>query len=100
MKSTNFAGCCTAKIIYDFGGTELSAGLTGKRTLKSIRAYLRKKINDAHGSTCLVAITNNEQKGANRVLKEMGFSCSPWMKKWQHAESKIRLWWKPPLEDK
>lgn len=96
MKSQGFPGCCTATILYDFGGTKLSMGDRFGKTKTQIRGYLRKKINELKNYHCLVIITNNQQDAANEVLEELGFQHSKWMSKVPHPESKIRLWWRPP----
>jgi hypothetical protein len=100
MKSTSFPNCCTATVLYDFGGTALSAGDKTFTSAKVIRNYLRKEMDAARDYHCLVVMTNSEQEVANKVLLEMGFEHSPWMRKYQHSESKIRLWWLPPLDRK
>ena len=96
MKITGFKGCCTAKICHDFGGTDLSEGITGEISRERIRGWLTVKIVEHTGSNCLTVITNSEQKTANSVLLELGFKHSKWMSKMQHSESKIRLWWREP----
>ena len=96
MKSRPFPGCCTASILYDFGGTILSQGEKGNIGAERIRNYLKKKAKDATGYDCLVVITNDKQKIANEILEDLGFEHSEWMSKIPHPESKIRLWWLPP----
>lgn len=95
MKIVDFPLCCTASIIFDFGGTALSAGKKEAESVESLRQRL-KTLVDIYGCDLLVAITNSEQKNANKVLLEAEFEHTPWMSKKAHAESKIRLWWKKP----
>ena len=98
MDSRDFPGCCTAEVLFDFGGTVLSSGQKRARGKQVMRAYIKKRIKYSAGKRCLIAITNDSQTAANSVLREMGFSHSPWMKKLQHPESKIRLWYLTPLD--
>lgn len=102
MKKTAFPTCCTASIYHDLGGTRLSSGITSKISeadiIKMIEAKLDRK--DMYGSIdrnkLVVIITNDGQQQANRALKKLGFEHSAWMRKSQHRESKIRLWWREP----
>lgn len=97
MNSASFPGCCTATILHNFGGTDITVGTRTRKSKEAIRKYLQQKLDWAKGYHCLVVITNSEQKAANAVLKELGFEHSDWMSKYHHPESKIRLWWFPPL---
>lgn len=96
MRNKEFPGCCTARVVYDFGGTMTSAFNTGGVTKARIKAYLRLRIKSAKGIECLIATTNDDQTEANQALEEMGFNCSDWMHKKRHSETKLKLWWKEP----
>lgn len=95
IKITSYDGCCNAYILYDFGGTALSAGYRGDRDIGVMRVELARLIRD-YGRKMLTAITNDDQKVANALLRELGFRHSPWMSKRQHPETKVRLWWRQP----
>ncbi len=96
MKLSSFPGCCTARVLRDFGGTPLSSGCKGKIENKEIRGWLEDRIRRSKGTNCLVVMTNSHQKNVNKILKELGFKHSDWMSKDQHPEAKIKLWWKEP----
>jgi hypothetical protein len=100
MRITDFPNCCTAKIVYDFGETAVSGMYKGARTKKEVRKYLKEELLWSRGVACVVVITNSSQKNTNAVLRELGFCHSPWMEKKPHSNTKIRLWWKPPTENK
>lgn len=96
MKLSSFPGCCTARVLHDLGGTGLSAGRKSAHDKLTVKKWLANKVKDHKGLSCLVIMTNNQQATANTALKELGFECSDWMKKAQHPESRLRLWWKEP----
>lgn len=96
MKSVNFPGCCTAKVLHNLGGTPLAAGRKSNWPEEKLKAWLMVKIRNYRGRSCLVVTTNDQQTTVNKVLKELGFEHSAWMSKTQHSESKLRLWWKEP----
>jgi hypothetical protein len=92
MKLEQFPFCCTASIVYDFGGTQVSEHIHNK-SKGAIETYLRSVLKYKEGHLYL-AITNSQQKAANSVLKKLGFKHSKWMSKRAHPETKIRLWWR------
>ena len=96
MKSKGFPGCCTARVLYDLGGTSTAAHRKDHWPEEKLWTWLLEKVGRYKGTSCLVVITNSAQKQANAMLKELDFEHSDWMKKEQHAETKIRLWWKAP----
>ena len=96
MKEAGFVGCCTANIIYDLGGTELTMGRREAPTEDRLKRYLEVRILERAGRKCIVVMTNSQQNVANKVLLELGFKHSKWMSKRQHPETKVRLWWKEP----
>lgn len=98
MRIKDFPYCCTAKIIVDFGGTETSEGDIGEIPEDVLLAQFCKQAvyfgsRIGRSTAILTAITNNEQKVANDLLKKIGFKSSKWMSKEQHPETKIKLWY-------
>ena len=94
MKSQLFPNCCTARILSDFGGTNLSAGDRAPTDEDELKTWIHHRMQYTSRGHMFVVITNSKQNVANRVLRELGFSHSKWMSKAQHSESKMRLWWK------
>ncbi len=95
MRFSGFPACCTGHVILELGGTGTGAGYYSNRdnTEQDIKAFIHKSIS-AYPSHAFVAITtNNQQVLANKVLRELGASSSPWMSKKQHPETKVRIWW-------
>ena len=93
----DFPGCCTAKVILDFGQTKTAEYGDDKYTEEEIEQYIIKqeKVFEMYKNIALlVAITNNEQTVAATVLKRLGFRCTRSAGKKQHPDTKIRLWFK------
>lgn len=97
MQLTDFTNCCNAKILYDFGETDLSA--CGQDIDRHMETHLDEAIQ-YHRRMLLVAITSNEQTTINGLLRSKGFKHSSWMGKNQHPETQIRLWWRKPDYDR
>jgi hypothetical protein len=97
MNRRAFPGCCTANILYDLGGTDLSQGQADDFDEPALRKFLTRELAFAEDNDCLVVMTNNEQTRANDLLEELGFKCSDWMEKKVHSHSMLRLWWKEPM---
>lgn len=95
LKVTPYPCCCTAFNISNFGGTDVSAGYTAEYDYDALLLKL-KDIIKRYGMYALVAITNDEQAGAIKVLTECGFEHGPWMEKDQHSHTRICVWWKQP----
>lgn len=100
MISKSFPHCCTAKIIMDFGESAVAEGGNFEVDPEELEHKIVRKIEfyaneDVFGETValVTAITNTEQKTANKVLRKIGFKHSKWMDKKAHPETKIRLWW-------
>lgn len=100
MRKTSFVDCCTAQIISRFGqaGGPDRNNVANSRTLEN-KSYARLKreimaMRDRLFTT--VIITNNQQKNANKALRDLGFAHSTWMGGRLHTDSKIRIWWKEP----
>jgi len=94
MKAQNFPNCCTARIVYDFGGTRLSGMDTEPTNENVLKRQIKDEMRWSSRGRLFVAITNSDQKTAAKVLRELGFSHSKWLSKAQHSETKMRLWWK------
>jgi hypothetical protein len=92
MKVANFPGCCTARVLCNFGGTEVTAGRKASHTLEEVEKWITSKLS----GNCSVVITNSDQGVVNQALRNLGFKHSTWMKKRYHSRTKIRLWWKEP----
>jgi hypothetical protein len=105
MECMRFPGCCAAEVMFNFGGhANCAVGKYNKRTVDEIKIWIQKiikarRISGFFPETILdptfVVITNDGQTSANKALRELGFSHSPWIKKKQHPDSRIRIWWLP-----
>lgn len=95
METRTFPMCCVAKVVVDFGGTELTSGKSSPNTTKKLERMLHGIIA-TEGDNLLVATTNNQQKAANEALTNLGFKHTKWMPKKKHPETKLRMWWRPP----
>ena len=95
MRLKDFPHCCTAKIACDFGESSVALGGAHAETPEGIAKWLRGQIYNPYNAAMatIVAITNSEQLSAVKALRNLGFSHSKWMKKNQHADTKVRLWW-------
>lgn len=91
MRVEDVPGCCTAKMIVDFGVGLDVMGLVNEivRMCNSIKA---------NGNACALACTTSNQKAANKALRICGFTRSRWMSKKRHSETKLAVWTKV-LED-
>jgi hypothetical protein len=94
MKSQGFPNCCTAKILSDFGGTPTTGGQRRAASEDEMTAWVKQRMQYVGRGQVFVVITNSDQDIANRVLRQLGFSSSKWMRKAQHPQTKMRLWWK------
>lgn len=111
MEVVDFEGCCTAKIVTGFGQTKTAEyeyrptdnpyHEVGELPVGEIEGQLRylERIHRANGDAVLTAITNNEQVNANKALSNRGWKFSGWMKKTQHPETQVCLWYKPLMEE-
>jgi hypothetical protein len=94
FRVTAFPNCCTAKIVYNFGGTYTSGLNINITDEKKMEKFINDEMYWQPNGTLMVAITNSDQTLANKVLRKMGFFSTKWMEKEQHPETKMRLWWK------
>jgi len=97
MKIDSIPSCCTAKILSYFqagpavGPEDMYPGRdigTSKEAL--LNEMLQQKQN---GQAMFIAFTNDKQKDANVLLKEVGFKSTKWATKTQHANTRLKLWW-------
>lgn len=91
-----FPNCCTAYCIYNFGGTLTTAQDNYNPTYDQLYREISDKIDENKGRYVTLAMTNNSQKVANQVLRDLGFEHTKWMTKDQHPGTKIRFWWLSP----
>lgn len=93
----SFPGCCTAKIIVDFGQSRASEYGSETPTYESLRMQVKDRIEFVKrvypGVPLITAITNSEQKIGNKVLRKLGFKGTKWLSKTQHPETKIKMWY-------
>lgn len=95
LQSRSFPGCCTMKVLAGFGETYTADyDLRGTKSEEEIRAFLQREVRGPSKFGIAVVATNSEQKLANKILEEEGWSCSPWAKKTQHTETQVKLWYK------
>ena len=98
VKSRSFPYCCTAKVICNFGETHTSEGGSYHAEYERIKSEVERLMrNHLTGrfspDAILTAITNNEQKVANKVLRELGWKSTKFVSKQAHPETKIKLWY-------
>jgi len=72
MLVKDFPGCCSAKILCDFGGTATSFARTGKVEKEKLLKELIRAVSWL-GGAFIVATTNSDQKEAAAVLRYVGF---------------------------
>lgn len=98
VQMVEIENCCTASLIYNFGGTR-TAGILhrGLPTKENVITDVASEVGwlREYGYAVAVAFTNNEQKAANEALKELGFLNSGMMSKGEHPETKLIMWWLP-----
>jgi hypothetical protein len=97
VELVNFPYCCTAKVLVNFGESEVAEGgdfyIEKKNVVDRVKA--RIKFCKDNGYAVVVATTNDEQTTTNEVLEELGFLSSDWMEKDEHPETMVKLWWYP-----
>jgi hypothetical protein len=94
--------CCTAKLLCGFGATTAALNpedYDGRDIGEGKQALLKALLDMKQGGNAVViAFTNNKQHKGNKLLREVGFKKTKWMKKSWHPETKLRLWWMPLAE--
>jgi Fe-S cluster assembly ATPase SufC len=97
MKIDSIASCCTAKILSYFQeaeGVGLEFQYPGQDIGTTKEALLNKMLEQKlAGQAMFIAFTNDAQKDANKLLKEVGFKSTKWATKTQHANTRLKLWW-------
>lgn len=94
MISEGFPNCCTARILSDFGGTPVTGGQRVAASEDEVMMWIQQRMNAVGRGQVFIVMTNSDQDVANKVLRQLGFSHSKWMKKAQHPQTRMRLWWK------
>ncbi len=94
MNIVDFPFCCTAHILTDFGESAVAEGGNKQIKEKDLIKYIKDQALKYDEHAVLTAITNSQQKTANKALRKLGFNRSKWMNKKQHSNTKIRLWYK------
>lgn len=91
-----FPLCCTARVVCDFGQEENSDGRHRLISKETLIEDLKEQIDQykRYGMATLVATITSDQKEAKKALKECGFKYSKWMKKKNHPETRLRVYWK------
>ena len=92
----DFPYCCTGNIICGLGESRVAEGGTYHLSKQELKHWIENTVASRKraGEAFIAVTTNNEQRVANSVLLELGFSHSPWMTKERHPETKVRIWWK------
>lgn len=97
MEIKDFPHCCTARIVVNFGESDVAEGGDQAIDEQELDQYLadREHTYRAFGMAMLVATTNDQQTTANKVFLRRGYKHSKWMSKSTHPETKVRLWYLP-----
>lgn len=95
MAREYFPGCCGAKVLtglpYDYNLTNPRKELTQLKARLGNEIKLCVKLDNC---SIITATTNSSQLQAAKILKELGFRCSPWASRpFRYPKTKIRLWY-------
>lgn len=99
INNVEFPLCCVGRVITGLGGCGYGHRDAARQSFT--HAALTSQINGvikfqkAEGYAFVAATTNTEQALANQVLTELGFQCTPWMKKKKNQKDDVKLWWLP-----
>jgi len=95
LKKNPLPSCCSA---YFLNGMDVSRYIGGGGTIKDMEKNLKEKLKMGLGNqTSIFLITSKAQKETMRLLRQMGWECSPWLER--HGVSKtstynkIKMWW-------
>lgn len=99
MNLSAFPGCCSASILKNFNegkhaqtdGYYNFRNVDLKRAKNEIKAFVNRAKDQGDG--LVVIITNDTQTYINKVLLAMKVEHSPWCKKKQHPDTRIRVWY-------
>ena len=100
MKSAYLPFCCSIRLFGQLGGTANCDAIAANHSAEEITEWLHHNMQyekELGMCACMVS-TNDEQTVANGVLKDMGFSHTPWMVSHIHG-TKVRMWWKALQDD-
>lgn len=89
--------CCAAKFLADFGEeSDAQGGDSGTMEDDAMRDKVLAQIETykGYGFAFLCVILTDNQKTARRVLFNMGWKYSNWMKQAKHDHD-LRLYWYP-----
>src|SRR5688572_7990772 len=98
----NFPGCCTAKVLAGFGqertaeyayrpnGPNINE-ISEEDLIKDLNKHIRSAKYQGEG--LLTAITTQNQKIANKVLRQFGFKSSRFTSKKTHNDTYIKIWY-------
>lgn len=114
MKLEEMPGCCTARVLFDFGGSRHAMHRRYKVTAEELEVEYKKateaydifvdedeftedcwNFGAAAGNAVMVACTTTEQAVANEFLQSKGFLRAGPYKKPKHPETGLYLWWLP-----
>lgn len=104
MRTSPFAGCCTAYIISEFGGATYGGHGAWANPIEAKKKMSKQDIISelkghesaakSEGMAFISTTTNNTQTEANAALEELGWESSEWMSKRNHPDTEVKLWWK------
>lgn len=95
MQVTGIPGCCTAQVVFGFGGA--NHNFYGRpQTEEQIETQLAVRCSRAKagGMGIMIAFTNSEQEFAEKALKKAGFRSTRKVTKGAHCDTTVRLWYK------
>lgn len=96
LKSEKAYKTCTVQIIAGFGEENTayhSIRPDEEWTESSLRDAIIRELEGHRCKAMVVAYTTQNQKLANKVLKDLGFQHTRWCSKEKHEETKLRMWW-------
>lgn len=102
-----FPNCCTATIVSDFdecieykqtksrryGWETYDYKIMHKPTQENIQKAIIKEARHDPSAALMVAITTQDQRDAEIVLRRLGFESSKRYNKRRHEDTTIKLWW-------
>lgn len=104
MTVEDFPLCCKASIIVNFPQGD-QEDYTSKYSEEAVRVFVKRTLKEQYhkNEAFVVASTTDNQTIANKVLRELGFSCSKWGTKFNKLSqytrgAKIRIWFYPLMD--
>lgn len=95
--SVDFPHCCTAKIIYGFGGTttaDVNAYQIATKEELNLQIEAKERYAKTTGNAVVIITLNSAQKIGDKVLRSRGYKHSKWMSKSAHPKVKLRVYYK------